>query len=348
VTNKCATLKHGGRFGGSLSPNPKNIAQPHPPISQQQQQQQQYQQTQQQQQQQPQLSQQHIQLQQHHLQKPNNQQLELQTYQLQQDNFQQNLNISTVSRDYNQQYPTTTLPYRKPGTGFIETSSILKKHRDEVSEMVKPVPSVFSVEPTSHRQSEPPAPKSISIINQPLPEIPKNQSKPPQVLCASNLPSSYPTNYRSLQRPAPVKPNYPSGTTQRGGRERDRSSSTKVVPPVLPPKNRNSLNRAQQPLPFGNSNQNFNQQYPSRGYERERSRERILGRSYDDSHQSRSSSKHHQLQQMMQQNFQTLPHHHHHPSMGFSSNTGLKSKSDKRGPREVLKQPFENYSATEL
>lgn len=344
-TSKCATLKHTGRFGGSLSPNPRNILQPivQAPSSSQQQQQ-----HQQQQQQHLQQLQQHIQLQQHHLQKPNNQQLELQTYQLQQQPQQQQgggYNVSTVSRDYTQQhYPTQTLPYKKPGTGFIETSSILKKHREEVSEMTKPNSSVFSIEALStHRQQEPH--KTISIINQPLPEIPTQQSqRNAQVLCASNLSNNYPTNYRSLQRPSSTpKSNYPSGTTQRN-RESRPAIPAKVMPPILPPKNRSQQQqlRAQQPLP----SLGYNQQYP-RSYERERSRDRLeksIGRSYDDSHQYRSSSK--QIQQ--QQNFQTLPHHHHHPQSTFSSggNTGVKSR--KRGSRELLQQPFENYSATEL
>jgi hypothetical protein len=362
-SSKCATLKHTGRFGGSLSPNPKSVSQPSVIQSQQQQQQQQQQ------------LQQHIQLQQHHLQKPNNQQLELQTYQLQQ-NFQQQQQhpqpqpnystISTVSRDYNHQqqqqqhqnFPTASLPYKKPGTGFVETSSILKKHRDEIIEMAKPATSVFSIEAAPHHRQEShhTQTKSISIINQPLPEIPTHQQQPsksPQVLCAANLSNNYPTaNYRSLQRPQPTKASYPSSTTQRQHRESRPAMPTKVMPPVLPPKNRhqNSLSRAQQPLPAIPMHQLQQQHhYPSaRGYEREKSRdrdrERSIGRAYDDSHQYRLSSKQHQ----QQQNFQTLPHHHHHPQSTFTggSNTGMKSR--KTGSRDLLQQPFENYSATEL
>lgn len=335
-TSKCATLKHSGRFGGSLSPNPKIIAQPVPQPAVQEQ------------------SQQHIQLQQHHLQKPNNQQLELQTYQLQQQNYQhqaqQSYNISTVSRDYTQQYPSASLPYnKKTGTGFSETSSILKKHREEIIEMAKP--SVFSIETSTHRQQheQHTQTKPVSIINQPLPEIPTQQStKNPQVLCAANLSTntSYPASYRSLQRPQPQKANFNTGTTQRN---RD-SRSGKVMPPSLPPKNRNI--RAQQPLP---SIQSYQQQQNYRGYDRERSRERdrSLGRSYDDSHQFKSSKQLQQQQMMQQQNFQTLPHHHHYPqttTTTFSSgtNTGIKNNRKQRGSRELLQQPFENYSATEL
>lgn len=345
--NKCATLKHGGKFGGSLSPNPRNIPQPQPIVTPPQ----------------------HFQLQQHHLQKPNNQQLEIQTYQLQQQSYQQqaaqlhqqqlelqqlqqqqqqqqqSFNVATVSRDYNQHYPASTLPYKKPGTGFIETSSILKKHREEVHELSKPQ-TVFSIETSTHRQPESRSSKSISIINQPLPEIPKQQSNA-QVLSAANL-----SNYRSLQRPQPTsKSSYPSGTTQR-------SREHKPAPPILPPKNRQqSLLRGQQPLPNGQkmSSQSYNQQqYPSKSYDRERSRERDRsnGRPYDDSHQYRTSSK----QQQQQQNFQTLPHHHHHPTSSFSTQTtstksNRKSDSSKslhRSSREMSHPRFENYSATEL
>jgi hypothetical protein len=328
-------LKHGGRFGGSLSPNPKNIAQPV-------------------------IQPQHLQLQQHHLQKPNNQQLEIQTYQLQQLSYQQqqeqlqqqhqqSFNVATVSRDYNQHYPAAnTLPYQKPGTGFTETSSILKKHRDEVHELAKPQP-VFSIE-TSHRQPESRSSKSISIINQPLPEIPKQHTNSnPQVLSAANL-----NNYRSLQRPQSNKSSYPSATMQRSRESRPVIPAKVSAPPILPPKNRQQV-RGQQ----HSSSQNYQQQqYPSKSYERERSRDRsdrMMGRSYDDN-QYRSSSKQ-QQQQHQQQNFQTLPHHHHHPtpyppvSQGTSTKSNRKSDSSKslhRSSREMTHSRFENYSATEL
>lgn len=341
--NKCATLKHGGRFGGSLSPNPRNIAQPvvQPPP-------------------------QHFQLQQHHLQKPNNQQLEIQTYQLQQQSYQQqaaqlhqqhleqqqNYNVATVSRDFNQHYPSATLPYKKPGTGFIETSSILKKHREEVHEMTKPNTSVFSIETSSHRQTESRSSKPISIINQPLPEIPKQQSSNPQVLSAANL-----SNYRSLQRPqASSKTSFPSGTMQRSRETRPVIPMKVSAPPILPPKNRQQ-SRNQQPMPNTqkSSGQSYNQQYPSKSYERERARdrERSMGRSYDDGSHHRSSSK----QTQQQQNFQTLPHHHHHPATSSfatqttSSKSNRKSDSSKslhRSSREMSHPRFENYSATEL
>lgn len=339
-TSKCATLKHTGRFGGSLSPNPRNFAQPS--VQHQTPQQQNHQ---------------HIQLQQHHLQKPNNQQLELQTYQLQKflpQQQHQGYNFSTVSHEYNQQYPASTLPYKKPGTGFTETSSILKKHREEVSELAKPQSSVFSIETIqSHRQFQSQSePKGISIQQQPLPEIPQQRSAP-QELNASNLASNnYPTNYRSLQRPVTTKQSYTSGTSQRH-RDSRPAIPAKVNPPILPPKNRNQQTRAPQPLPSQRYNYHPQEHSTStRGYERERTRDRDKGhgRSYDDSHQYRTSSKQYQPKQ----NFQTLPHHHHHPSTTFAStNTGTnktnrKSETSKRGSRELLQQPFENYSATEL
>lgn len=212
-------------------------------------------------------------------------------------------------------------------------------------------PSVFSIESTHrpHEQHTQTQTKPVSIINQPLPEIPTQQSsKSPQVLCASNL-SNFPTNYRSLQRPQNTKTNFNTGTTQRN------KDSRKIIPPILPPKNRNQ--RAQQPLPsipIQSYNQQQQLQYPQRGYERERIRDRDrTGRSYDDSHQFKSSKQLQQQQLLQQQNFQTLPHHHHYPqttTTTFSSgaNTGIKNNRKSRGSRELLQQPFENYSATEL
>lgn len=220
-------------------------------------------------------------------------------------------------------------------------------------------PSVFSIETSTHRQHEQPhvQTKPVSIINQPLPEIPTQQSnKNSQVLCASNLNvTNYPTNYRSLQRPQSTKANINTGTTQRSKDSRS-GNSGKILPPILPPKNRNP--RAQQPLPqsYSHQQQQQQQQYPSsRNYERERSRERDrnIGRSYDDSHQFKSSKQ--LQQQQLLQNFQTLPHHHHYPPATTTtflsgSNTGNNTKNTRklRGSRELLQQPFGNYSATEL
>lgn len=284
------------------------------------------------------------------------QQLQMQQMQMQQ---QQNYNVATVSRDYNQHYPSATLPYKKPGTGFVETSSILKKHREEVHEMAKPQSSVFSIESSTHRQPDSTrSSKSISIINQPLPDIPKQKSNDPQVLSAANL-----NSYRSLQRPQnSSKSSYPSGTTQRRSEREQRPVIPIKQPPVLPPKNRQQSRQPSMPSNQRSSSYNYNQQqpqYPSKGYERERSRERdrdrdrSIGRSYDDTnnHQSRSSKQ----QQQQQQNFQTLPHHHHHPSSFANASTNTKSnrksdssKSLQRGSREMSHPRFENYSATEL
>lgn len=282
--------------------------------------------------------------------------------------------VATVTRDYNQQqqYPVATLPYKKPGTGFTETSSILKKHREEINELSKPPPTVFSIETSAHRQPDSrSSTKSISIINQPLPEIPKQASNNPQVLSAANL-----TNYRSLQRPQTTKSSYPSGTTQRRDREREPRPVVPMktsAPPILPPKNRQQSRNLSMPGGQKSSGQSYNQyqqqhqqqQYPSRNHDRERERERprererdrdkSIGRSYDDTHQYRSSSKQQQLQ-LQQQNFQTLPHHHHHPAPSFTTqgtNTKSNRKSDSskslhRSSREMSHPRFENYSATEL
>lgn len=238
--NKCATLRHGGRYGGSLtagigsssgrretSPSPllKNVQQPMvtPQFKQQQQQLQQP------------LQQQHMQLQDA---KPER---------------QQKLNISTVSKEYQQQsYSCATLPYKKP-SGFSEpsanntptTTSILKKESnlDSNKQHHQPQPTVYSIDTSHHHQQPPPPPQpqpqthhrslsstnqlyhetgagsafaspppssaastattrsNVSIINQPLPEIPtaaqqqhKNNQQP---LCAATL-----NQYRSLQRPS--------------------------------------------------------------------------------------------------------------------------------------------------
>jgi len=355
-TNKCATLKHGGRYGGGmLSPNPKNIAQPV-------------------------IQPQHLQLQQHHLQKPNNHELELQTYQLtpQPHYQQQNYNIQ-------HNYPSTTMPsYKKPGTGFCETSSILKKHREEVVEMSKPQSSVFSIQTSHHHRQETSdtsrSTKSISIINQPLPEIPKQhqqqqqqQLNTPQVLSASNL-----NSYRSLQRPASNKPSYPSSGNQQRSKEQRPLIPAKISapPPILPPKNKQHTRAQQQqqsvPQKSMTRVESYNQ-YPSKSYEREREKER----SRDRGRSSYADDNHHQQQQQQQQhrsvssknsNFQTLPHHHHYPSSFSSSGTASKSNRSKAdsqnerhnqsysskslqrnsNSRNMSHQQFENYSATEL
>lgn len=365
ANNKCATLRHGGRYGGSLSggirgasPSPqiKNI--PQPVIQPHQ----------------------HLQLQQHHLQQQQKvynqqQQLELQTYQLQQSfnqppppppiQPQQSYSISTVTKEYNknqnqqqqqQKYPSSTLPYKKPGTGFTETSSILKKHREEINDL-KPQNTVYRgiAETTQQQQqqrqyqqySDTPRPiKQISILNQPLPEIPQQNdikstdkslsSSNQQVLCASNL-----NNYRSLQRPTLSK----LSTSQKSKDSSHKSTSVKVAPPSLPPKNRQKDDknyRPPQPLPpplqksYNNSyntqqqhsqNQHSNPPISKSNYDRDRDRERerptkdrdrSSGRSHDDynSQQFKSSSK--------LKNMQTLPtnHHHHYPS-SFIKNSNM-------------------------
>ena len=86
-----------------------------------------------------------------------------QSYLLQQQQQQQQSYVATVSTDYTNHssaYPSNTLPYKKPGTGFIETSSILKKHRDEISNEMKP--QVFSIDTSHHRPLPAPPSKSQS------------------------------------------------------------------------------------------------------------------------------------------------------------------------------------------
>ena len=312
----------------------------------------------------------------------------MQTYQLQQSfnqppppppiQPQQSYSISTVTKEYNknqnqqqqQKYPSSTLPYKKPGTGFTETSSILKKHREEINDL-KPQNTVYrGAETTQQLQqlqqqlqlqqqqqqqqrqyqqyTDTPRPnKQISILNQPLPEIPQpNDSKltdkslsssNQQVLCASNL-----NNYRSLQRPTLSK----LSTSQKSKDSSHKSTSVKVAPPILPPKNRQKDDknyRPPQPLPpplqksYNNSyNTQQQQQQHSQShhsnppisksnYDRDRERERPTkdrdrsgGRSHDDynSQQFKSSSK--------LKNMQTLPtnHHHHYPS-SFIKNSNM-------------------------
>lgn len=366
--NKCATLRHGGRYGGSLtgglrgaspSPHLKNVSQP--VITPQP----------------------HLQLQQHHLQKVNNQEQELQRQQhqqlQQQDSYedqsyhqntfqsqqnQQSYNVSTVSKDYNQQYlqqghyPSSTLPYKKPGSGFTETSSILKKHREEISGEARQ--SVFTIETQQQStQTNSSSTKVISIINQPLPEIPTSDnysksSKNEQVLSASTL-----NNYRSLQRPS---------------KQKDMGKPVippKVLPPSLPPKNRykdehhqfSSIQRHRPPQPLPSSNMGYNIQHSStKSYEREdrdgerrergerergerdrgeRTRDRDdrsskSNRSYGLGEQSSRSSK-------QQSTFQTLPrnHHHHHPE---TFNTTSKSASSRKSNDSMSSEKRSQHS----
>ena len=284
---------------------------------------------------------------------------------------QQSYSISTVTKEYNknqqqqqqqqQKYPSSTLPYKKPGTGFTETSSILKKHREEINDL-KPQNIVYRGADMQQQQQQqyqqysdtPRSNKQISILNQPLPEIPQPNdikltdkslsSSNQQVLCASNL-----NNYRSLQRPTLSK----LSTSQKSKDISQKSStSVKVAPPILPPKNRQKDDknyRPPQPLPSSqksynnsyNTQQQQQQQYSQShqsnppisksNYDRDRDRERdrptkdrdrSSGRSHDDynSQQFKSSSK--------LKNMQTLPtnHHHHYPS-SFIKNPNMDANS---------------------
>lgn len=206
--NKCATLRAHGRYasggrGTSPSPHLKSVQQPMVAQSQ--------------------------------FNKPQMQHTQLQDKPDRQATAQPKLNISTVSKDYNQSYSCATLPYKKP-SGYNDgtTTSILKKESNLDNKHQHP--TVYSID-TSHHQPAPqptqhhrslsstnqlyhetgagsafasPPPSSastattksnISIINQPLPEIPtaaqqslKNNQQP---LCAATL-----NQYRSLQRPS--------------------------------------------------------------------------------------------------------------------------------------------------
>ncbi|XP_058817705.1 putative uncharacterized protein DDB_G0271606, partial [Topomyia yanbarensis] len=300
--NKCATLRHGGRYGGSLtagvagggrgtSPSPllKNV-------------------------QQPVVAQSNA-----HFKHPQQQHTQLQDKPDRQSSNQQKLNISTVSKDYNQSYSCATLPYKKP-SGFSEqvTTSILKKESNLDN---KHHPTVYSIDTSYHQQaaqstqqhhrslsstnqlyhetgagsafaSPPPSSAStattrsnVSIINQPLPEIPisaqsmKNNQQP---LCAATL-----NQYRSLQRP-----NKQSGLTLKESSPQPQSQHhpppqiqqkpsipPKVTPPMLPPKNRHkddavyqsrtasvsSSIRPQQPLPQPPSHQSSSSSLQSYG-----------------------------------------------------------------------------------
>lgn len=360
--NKCATLRHGGRYGGSLtggirgaspSPHLKNVSQP--VITPQP----------------------HIQLQQHHLQKINNQeheqQLQEQEYQRQQqqENYeyamqqnyqqqQQQLQQShQASQSYNPHYPASTLPYKKPGSGFTETSSILKKHRDEISMEART--SVYTIETQQQAtQTNNSSSKPISILNQPLPEIPQPQEcysksiKNEKVLSASNL-----NNYRSLQRPS-----------KQSSSQKDMGKPVippKVLPPSLPPKNRHkdehqfssiSRQRPPQPLPSSKSS-GYNSQtnhYPSsKSYEREeRDRDRERTRERDRDERSSKSNRSYGFGEQsriskQQSTFQTLPrnHHHHHPD-SFNTSSGKSSSSRKSNDSIDKRSQQHSYSSKSL
>lgn len=211
--NKCATLRHGGRYGGGLSsssstkghsPNP-NLKTAQPP------------------------------------------------------------SVAIVSKDYKNSYSnSSTIPYNKK-SDLISISNSRNNLIDE-SKL-----SIYSIDTSHHRPTTqnttnqninknqencsivvppPPPPlqqlKGISILNQPLPEIPKSALKLPennknnsqQPLCATNL-----NQYRSLQRP--TNQTQKSLQQQQQNPNQNIPKSTKIVvptpkvlPPLLPPKNR--------------------------------------------------------------------------------------------------------------
>uniref|UniRef100_A0A182T330 Protein tweety homolog n=1 Tax=Anopheles maculatus TaxID=74869 RepID=A0A182T330_9DIPT len=169
--NKCATLRHGGRYGGSLSvsagmggvggghhavaglggarsgtspsPNLKNVQQPMLSQSQTQQ------------------------YKQHHQdrQLSSSGTTSIMTVDGGSDRTEQKLAISTVSKEYSQQsYSCATLPYKKPGSGYTETTtapatvttSILKKESNlDNQHNQRYAPTVYSIDTSAyHHQRE--------------------------------------------------------------------------------------------------------------------------------------------------------------------------------------------------
>lgn len=220
ASNKCATLRHGGRYGGNLGLDKSQGPTPSP-----------------------------------HLKKA------------------QPPSVATVSKEYNQSQQTnqmhtfdglSTLPQKKSSMKYSD--HIANKNESEM----KPQSSVYSIETSSsYRSPLPPPPpqqqhlqlqqsnfssisnnkpKGISILNQPLPEIPQTTVQLPetsrnlhQPLSAANL-NQY--RYNSLQRPAPKSTN-PSRnipmkevTKPMVPQTKINPPAPKVVPPTLPPKNR--------------------------------------------------------------------------------------------------------------
>ncbi|KAJ6636227.1 Protein tweety-2 [Pseudolycoriella hygida] len=195
ITNKCATLRHGGRYGGNLGLDKSQGPNPSP-----------------------------------HLKKA------------------QPPSVATKK---------STMKY-----------SDLTVNKGELD--VKPQSTVYSIDTaSSYRSPLPPPPpqqqqhlqlqqsnfssivnnkpKGISILNQPLPEIPQTTVQLPessrnshQPLSAANL-----NQYRSLQRPTPKSTNNPSRniplkevTKPTVPHAKVNPPAPKVVPPMLPPKNR--------------------------------------------------------------------------------------------------------------
>lgn len=202
--NKCATLRHGGRYGGGLSsstkgqsPNP-NLKSAQPP------------------------------------------------------------SVAIVSKEYKNTYSnSSTIPYNKK-SDLISRNNLIDESKL----------SIYSIDTTHHRPTSntnqnlmknqencsippPPPPlqqlKTISILNQPLPDIPKSAIKLPELnknnsqqpLCATNL-----NQYRSLQRPTnQQKLSQQQQQQQNSNQNIPKSTKTfvqtqKVLPPILPPKNR--------------------------------------------------------------------------------------------------------------
>lgn len=166
--------------------------------------------------------------------------------------------VAIVSKDYKNSYSnSSTISYNKK-SDFISTSNSRNNLMDEAKL------SIYSIDTSHHRSTAnsnqnmnknqekcaivppPPPPqqqlKATSILNQPLPDIPKSAIKLPeqnknnsqQPLCATNL-----NQYRSLQRPTKSMQQQQHNPNQNIPKSTKIVAPTpKILPPLLPPKNR--------------------------------------------------------------------------------------------------------------
>ncbi|GAB0094935.1 Protein tweety homolog [Sergentomyia squamirostris] len=196
--------------------------------------------------------------------------------------------VATVSKDYTSSYSTSTLPFNANVTS-AKRSNVASTGVDRKEETKQQ--SVYSIDASYHRQPTSGKPqdslttKGISILNQPLPEIPQSAMKmaepapknTQQPLCAANL-----NQYRSLQRAGvSQKSSFTSQQPQPSAAMPLKSSMKqpqppppppKIVPPELPPKNKHKdlEGRSQQQRMSSQSSksQNFNTlQYPSKHHQ---------------------------------------------------------------------------------
>ncbi|XP_055680088.1 uncharacterized protein LOC129788074, partial [Lutzomyia longipalpis] len=202
--------------------------------------------------------------------------------------------VATVSKDYTNSYSTSTLSYSTT-TGAPKKNNVPTGgsggSSGERKEEGKQQQAVYSID-TSYRQQqsvksqESTATKGISILNQPLPEIPHSAMKATdtaapkntqQPLCAANL-----NQYRSLQRPGGMHQKSSTFANQPPPQQTVPLKSSmkqpqapapppKVVPPQLPPKNRHKDPEGkshQKQSAQSSKGQNFNTlQYPSKHHQ---------------------------------------------------------------------------------